>query len=259
MNSNSENSSTSDESDFDIPSDVDIPFEFQEHNSTPPSSPEPYLSFVQKTYPLSFYYDYESVKLKEYSNRIILPTFVLDKLSKDERIEFPLFFYILKDEKRYYFSVEKFLPDVSDFLIPNHIFEQLGIEYGEYQELMIDFKTLEKGTHLVLEPHDKEFLKVPDPKTYLETHLVRSYPCLSRGSVIRILYGRDYIDFNVKETKPSYYITALDTDIEVDFEKPLNYVEPPPPPPKKEFKPPSPKKDNSFVSFSGKGNRLGGN
>ena len=29
---------------------------------------------------------------------------------------------------------------------------------------MIDFKTLDKGTHLVLEPHDKEFLKVPDPK-----------------------------------------------------------------------------------------------
>ena len=111
--------------------------------------------------------------------------FVLDKLSKDERIEFPLFFYILKDDKRYYFSVEKFLPDVSDFFIPNHIFEQLGIEYGEYQELMIDFKTLEKGTHLVLEPI-KNFLKFLTSK-YLETHLVRSYPCLSQGSVIRIL------------------------------------------------------------------------
>ena len=276
MNSNSENSSTSDESDFDIPSDietlsdvdipsdienqsnVETPFEFEEHNSAP-SSPEPYLSFVQKTYPLTFFYDYDSVKIKEYSNRIILPMFVLDKLSKDERIEFPLFFYILKDENRYYFSVEKFLPDVSDFFIPNHIFEQLGIEYGEYQELMIDFKTLEKGTHLGLEPHDKEFLKVPDPKKYLETHLVRSYPCLSQGSVIRILYGRDYMDFNVKETKPSYYITSLETDIEVDFEKPLNYVEPPPPPPKKEYKPPSPKKDNGFVPFGGKGNRLGGN
>ena len=61
------------------------------------------------------------------------------------------------------------------------------------------------------------------------------------GSVIRIIYGRDYIDFNVKETKPSHYITALETDIEVDFEKPLNYEEPPPPPPKKEYKPKPPK------------------
>lgn len=258
MSSHSDNSSTemSDESDFDPPSDIDIPLEF-ENATPPPVSPEPYLSFVQKTYPLSFFYDYESVKLKEYSNRVILPMFVLDAISKDNRIEFPLFFYILKDDKRYYFSIDKFLPDVSDFFIPNHIFEQLGIEYGEYQELMIDFKTLDKGTHLVLEPHDKEFLKVPDPKSYLETHLVRSYPCLSEGSVIRILYRKGFIDFNVKETKPSNFITALDTDIEVDFEKPLNYVEPPKPPPKKEYKPP-PKQNNGFVAFSGKGNKLGG-
>jgi ubiquitin fusion degradation protein 1 len=258
MSSDSEISSI-DLNDINVADQLDFyPSEFED--DTPPTSPEPYLSFVQKVYPLTFYYDYDSVKLKEYSNRIILPMYVLDSISKDERIEYPLFFYILKDEKRHYFSVEKFLPDVSDFYIPNHIFEQLGIEYGEHQELMIDFKTLVKGTHLVLEPHDKEFLKVPNPKVYLETHLVRSYPCLSQGSVIRIIYGREYIDFNVKETKPSNYITTLDTDIEVDFEKPLNYVEPPP---KKEYKPPikkeynsTDKKDEGFVPFSGKSNKL---
>ena len=254
MSSDSENSSI-DLNDINVAHDLDFNSDEFEVETPPAPSPEPYLSFVQKVYPLTFYYDYDSVKLKEYSNRIILPMFVLDKLSKDNRIEYPLFFYILKDDQRYYFSVEKFLPDISDFFIPNHIFEQLGIEYGEYQELMIDFKTLEKGTHLVLEPHDKEFLKVPNPKVYLETHLVRSYPCLSQGSVIRIIYGRDYIDFNVKETKPSHYITALETDIEVDFEKPLNYEEPPPPPPKKEYKP-KPPKNQGFVPFSGKGNKL---
>ena len=239
MSSDSENSSI-DLNDINVADDIDFnSYDLDEFEVESP--PEPYLSFVQKVYPLTFYYDYDSVKLKEYSNRIILPMFVLDKLSKDN--------------KRYYFSVEKFLPDVSDFFIPNHIFEQLGIEYGEYQELMIDFKTLEKGTHLVLEPHDKEFLKVPNPKVYLETHFVRSYPCLSQGSVIRIIYGRNYIDFNVKQTKPSHYITALETDIEVDFEKPLNYEEPPPPPPKKEYKPKPPKKQG-FVPFSGKGNKL---
>ena len=159
MSSDSENSSI-DLNDINVADNIDFNSYDSDEVETPPApSPEPYLSFVQKVYPLTFHYDYDSVKLKEYSNRIILPMFVLDKLSKDDRIEYPLFFYILKDDKRYYFSVEKFLPDVSDFFIPNHIFEQLGIEYGEYQELMIDFKTLEKGTHLVLEPHDKEFLK----------------------------------------------------------------------------------------------------
>ena len=79
MSSNSENSSIdiSDDSEFDVPSDIDIPLEFENATPTPPPvSPEPYLSFVQKTYPLSFFYDYESVKLKEFSNRVILPMFV---------------------------------------------------------------------------------------------------------------------------------------------------------------------------------------
>lgn len=222
-----------------------------------PPSPEPYLSFVEKTLPLSFFYDYDSVKLKEYSNKVILPMYILDKISRDERVEYPLFFYILKGEQKHYFSVEKFLPDISDFYIPNHIFEQLGIEYGEHQELMIDFKTLPKGTNLVLEPHDKKFLDVPNPKVYLETHLVRSYPCLAEGSIIRIINGKEFIDFNVKETKPEKYISALETDIEVDFKKPLNFVEPPPKPkPKAPLKPKPLNK--GFVPFGGKGNKLGG-
>ena len=256
MSSNSENSNISDESDFEVPSDIDTINYDTPSPSPQPQSPEPYLSFVQKVYPLSFFYNYDSIKLKEYSNKIILPMYVLDSISKDTRVEYPLFFYIIKDDIRYYFSVGEFLPDVSDFYIPNHIFTQLGIDYGEYQEIMIDFKTLEKGTHMVIEPHDKEFLNIPNHKLYLETHLVRSYPCLSQGSTIRILHGKGFLDFNIKETKPSYYITTLDTDIEVDFKKPLNYVEPPPKvPPKKEEKPKP--EQQGFVPFSGKGNKLG--
>ena len=91
----------------------------------------------------------------------------------------------------------------------------------------------------------------------METHLVRSYPCLAEGSVIRIIYGKNFLDFNVKQTKPEKYISCLETEIEVDFEKPLNYVEPPKPKEKKK-KEYVPKKEG-FVPFSGKGNRLGGN
>ena len=51
--------------------------------------------------------------------------YILDKISRDEKGN-PLFFYILKGEQKHYFSVEKFLPDISEFYIPNHIFEQYG-------------------------------------------------------------------------------------------------------------------------------------
>ena len=55
MSSNSENSSIdiSEDSDFDVPSDIDIHLLMFENNTPtpPPVSPEQYLSFVQKTYP----------------------------------------------------------------------------------------------------------------------------------------------------------------------------------------------------------------
>ena len=33
---------------------------------------------------------------------------------------------------------------------------------------------------MVIEPHDKEFLNIPNHKIYLETH-GKSYPCISQG------------------------------------------------------------------------------
>ena len=62
---------------------------------------------------------------------------------------------------------------------------------------------------------------------------------------------------NITETEPEIMISTLDTDLEVEFKQPLDYVEPPPP------TPPSIVEDmvmpkNRFVPFAGKGYRLGG-
>ena len=253
------------ESDFSFPED-EIPtptFEDEYLNSnyfpeTPTPPPITSLEFHGLVYPLSFFYGYDDVKLKEYSNKIILPISILDKVSNNDNIEFPLYFYFEKDGKKIYFGVEKFLPDVSDYYIPNYIFENLGIEYGDFMELKIDFKTLNKGNKIILEPHDKEFLKVPDPKKYLETHIRMNYQCLSEDSIIRILYRNSYLDFNVKKVEPEVHVSTLDTDIEVDFEKPINYVEPPPKPKAKPYNPKPPGQNkSSFVPFSGKSNKLG--
>ncbi len=246
------------DSDFSFPSDeIPTPIfedELSPHNS--PILPQNYLSFYEGIYPLSFFYGYDEIRYKEFSNKILIPQYILESVTQKD-IEFPLFFYIESNDKKIYFGVEKFLPDISNFYIPNYIFEQLNIEYGAHQQLKIDFTTLPKGTKIVLEPHDKEFLKVPNPKVYLETHILKNYNCLSQGSVIRILYLDKFIDFNVKKTNPEIHVSTIDTDIEVDFEKPLNYVEPMPPPEKKPYNP-KPKNDKKeFVPFSGKSNRLG--
>ena len=228
---------------------------------SPSPSPINNLSFSSQLYPLSFFYGYDDIKYKEYSNKILLPQYILETLSGKD-IEFPLFFYIEKNDKRIYFGVEKFLPDISDFFIPNYIFENLGIVYGELQDIKIEMKTLQKGNKIVLEPHDKEFLEVPNPKLYLETHIMKNYQCLSKDSIIRVLYKNGYLDFNVKKVEPVDHICTVDTDIEVEFEKPINYIEPIPDIPIpdipiQDIPMPDIIDPNIFVPFSGKGNKLG--
>jgi ubiquitin fusion degradation protein 1 len=227
------------------------------------------ISFNHAIYPLSFFYDYDSIKIKEYSNKILLPQTILENITHDERIKFPLFFYIKHNERKIYLSVDKFVPDISDIFIPNHIFEQLGVDYGKIQELFIDYKSLKKGSKIVIQPHDIEFFKIKNPKLYFETHIQKSYHCLSQGDIIRLVYGDKFLDYNIIKTEPKINISTLDTDIEVEFEKPLNYVEPP----IKEktnikkikdlsyFKKMIKFKDNeeTFTPFKGKGNKLGNN
>ena len=112
----------------------------------------------------------------------------------------------------------------------------------------------------------------------------RDYPVVTQGQTIAL----NYVELNkvfmvdVVETKPSEIIEIINTDINVDFDKPLDYEEPPP---KEEPKPAwiphqtnknvkisqdisgstihrnrnlnQYKKTGGFVPFSGKGNVLG--
>ena len=110
----------------------------------------------------------------------------------------------------------------------------------------------------------------------------RDYPIVTQGQPIAL----NYVELNkvfmvdVVETKPSEIIEIINTDINVDFDKPLDYEEPPPKPEVKEaWIPPMDqnvkisqdisgsslhnrrlnqyKKTGGFVPFSGKGNVLG--
>lgn len=59
----------------------------------------------------------------------------------------------------------------------------------------------------------------------LETTL-RSYSCLTTGDTIMVPYNNKKYYINIVETKPSSAISIIETDCEVDFAPPLDYVEP---------------------------------
>ena len=65
-----------------------------------------------------------------------------------------------------------------------------------------------------------------DHKDYLEKNLVDLYTTLSKGQTILIPYFEDIILIDVLECIPENTISIIDTDLEVDFEAPWDYVKP---------------------------------
>lgn len=61
---------------------------------------------------------------------------------------------------------------------------------------------------------------------------LRAYSVLSKGDIIEITYNSLTFEFLIVETKPEGPgISIIDTDLEVDFDTPVGYVEPPRPAP----------------------------
>ena len=84
------------------------------------------------------------------------------------------------------------------------------------------------GTYVKFRLHSSDFADVSDPKAVLERVLSRDYPVITEGHTIAINYAEMnrvfYID--VVETKPAPVIKIINVNINVDFDTPLDYVEP---------------------------------
>ena len=221
----------------------------------------------------------------KYSNKILLPSSVLYDINQLEKTEFPLFFKIKNKETMFgkVCGLHEFTAPPGVCHIPYYLLAELGMKEGE--DIVIELATPVKGTSVKLRPHTTDFINLDNPKTILEKVMSLDYPVITEGHTIAINY-KDldrvfYID--VLETKPTSVIQIINTDINLEFDKPLDYVEPeviPPSPPE------SPKQawsnqawdvntvinssnnassklddyrtnDKGFTPFSGKGNRLG--
>jgi ubiquitin fusion degradation protein 1 len=84
---------------------------------------------------------------------------------------------------------------------------------------------LPKGRFVKLRPHSKEFLDISNPRAVLEMTL-RSFSCLTVGDTVPIHYNGRVHAIDVLEARPGDAISVIETDCEVDFAPPLDYVEP---------------------------------
>lgn len=101
--------------------------------------------------------------------------------------------------------------------------QNLALEEGEIVNLKS--ASLPKGTYVKLQPHTTDFIDISNPKAVLETTL-RNFSCLTVGDQITINYNNRQYFIDIVEAKPQAAISVIETDCEVDFAPPLDYVEP---------------------------------
>ena len=181
----------------------------------------------------------EMIEKLKHSNKILLPESLLFELTKDnhDSLDNKLYFKISHLETGYgeVCGVHEFSSPPGVVHLPYHIMNSCSI--GEGTNVKVELVSPPKGSFIKLRLHNsKEFSKLSNPKAVLEKIMSNDYPVVTQGQTIAIHYTElnKVFMMDIVETKPSEVIEILNADINVDFDKALDYVEPEPTPPVQE-------------------------
>jgi len=156
---------------------------------------------------------------------VILPTSALHELAR-LRIQYPMTFMISNSQMglKTYCGVLEFSAEEGMCHIPIWMMNNLCIEEGS--EIILRNMNLQKGSYVKIKPHETAFIDLSNPKAILEQELTH-YSVLHKGDTINIQYGGREYAIDIVECKPDDQICCVETNIELDFEAPKDYVEPP--------------------------------
>lgn len=131
-------------------------------------------------------------------------------------------------------SVDTFL-DVEEIYLTEAIFQKLGLDIYTSCNFELYQDILPKGENIVLKPHQKEFMLIKDQEKLLLPELNTHFRTLNLGQKLSI-YSHDLdmdLLFTVEKIIPDdvNYISIIDTNLEVEFNIPEDFIE------KKEVKP----------------------
>lgn len=173
-----------------------------------------------RCYPVSFLDKAEA----ERGDKIFLPPSALDRLAQ-LHVDYPMLFQVenRRDGRTTHCGVLEFIADEGLVYMPYWMMENLLLQEGDVVALRS--ATLPKGTFVKLQPHSTDFLDISNPRAVLETTL-RNFSCLTVGDTIPINYNNKKYFIDIIEAKPGASISVIETDCNVDFAPPLDYVEP---------------------------------
>ncbi|KAL6766383.1 hypothetical protein ACKKBG_A35820 [Auxenochlorella protothecoides x Auxenochlorella symbiontica] len=173
-----------------------------------------------RCYPVSFIDRMDAEK----GDKVFLPPSALDRLSQLQ-IDYPMLFKVENRQsgQATHCGVLEFIADEGMIYMPYWMMQNLVLEEGTV--IRLSSATLPKGSFVKLQPHSKDFLDITNPRAVLETTL-RNFTCLTVGDTVPINYNNKRYFIDIIEAKPSDAISVVETDCNVDFAPPLDYVEP---------------------------------
>lgn len=246
--------------------------ETKDENFTPFTSELSCFSFLCST-------DSEVTKRLKYTNKILLPESILYSLRENDKLEFPLFFKVYNTQTNYghVCGVEEFTAPPGVCHVPYQLMADISVNEGD--TIGIELMNVPEGDFVKLRFHKSDFAKLSNTKVIMEKIMSSDYPVLTQGQTI-VLYYKELdktYHVDIVETKPTEIIKIINTNLNVDFDKALDYKEEPPCPAVEPSFVPLPTNQlipgnvrdvsgnlkkfkthsNGFVPFSGTGYRLG--
>ncbi|KAG6970910.1 hypothetical protein JG688_00004653 [Phytophthora aleatoria] len=176
-----------------------------------------------RVYPVSFC---DKAHLED-GDKILLPPSALETLAR-LHIEYPMLFKVTNEgvERSSHCGVLEFSAPEGSCYMPYWMMQNLFVKEGGI--LNIQNVSLPKATFVKLRPQSQDFLDISNPRAVLEGSL-RTFSCMTVGDTICLKYNNKNYMLDVREVKPAPAACIIETDCEVDFEPPADYVPPVPP------------------------------
>ncbi|KAF8402934.1 hypothetical protein HHK36_011027 [Tetracentron sinense] len=169
-------------------------------------------------------------------DKIVMPPSALNRLAS-LRIDYPMLFQLYNPSsgRVSHCGVLEFTADEGLVFLPSWMMENMCLQEGDIMQ--VSNATLSKGNYVKLQPHTKDFLDISDPKAMLlgdnnaKLLLFNTLCSFAACDTIMVTYNSNKYYIDILETKPSFGVSIIETDCEVDFAPPLDYKEPEKPAP----------------------------
>jgi hypothetical protein len=170
------------------------------------------------------------VQLNEYSNKIICPPSILEKVDYDnvEVMGSPITFEITtRRGMRTFCGVIEFTATEGNAILPKRLMNSLMINEGEFVNLRM--VSLPLGSYAKFRPWSKDFYSLEDPVGAL-TDALYHYVTITLGDTIVFESDGKEIYLDVLALKPQNHVTIMQgvnstVEFKIEFEQALDYEE----------------------------------